>query len=81
MAHFISHGLEAAGATIAIACQRYGFDLIEIRRRNLVAPEAMPYRNPLSLGYDSGPASAAEKPVMPGFCAVPVSVLLSKSFN
>jgi carbon-monoxide dehydrogenase large subunit len=44
---------------IDIACRRYGFDRIEIRRRNLVTPEAMPYRNPLGLVYDSGdyPAS------------------------
>jgi hypothetical protein len=46
---------------IDIACRRHGFDRIEIRRRNLVAPEAMPYRNPLGLVYDSGdyPAIAA----------------------
>jgi aerobic carbon-monoxide dehydrogenase large subunit len=44
---------------IDIACRRHGFDRIEIRRRNLVAPNAMPYRNPLGLVYDSGdyPAS------------------------
>jgi len=44
---------------IDIACRRYGFDRTEIRRRNLVTPEAMPYRNPLGLVYDSGdyPAS------------------------
>jgi hypothetical protein len=50
---------------------RYGFDLIEIRRRNLVAPEGMPYRNPLSLGYDSGPASAAEEPLSQVFARSP----------
>jgi aerobic carbon-monoxide dehydrogenase large subunit len=44
---------------IDIACRRHGFDRIEIRQRNLVTPEAMPYRNPLGLVYDSGdyPAS------------------------
>jgi carbon-monoxide dehydrogenase large subunit len=44
---------------IDIACQRHGFDRVELRRRNLVPPEAMPYRNPLGLVYDSGdyPAS------------------------
>jgi aerobic carbon-monoxide dehydrogenase large subunit len=44
---------------IDIACRRHGFDRIDIRRRNLVTPEAMPYRNPLGLVYDSGdyPAS------------------------
>src|SRR4030095_6621532 len=44
---------------IDIACRRHGFDRVELRRRNLVPPEAMPYRNPLGLVYDSGdyPAS------------------------
>jgi carbon-monoxide dehydrogenase large subunit len=44
---------------IDIACRRHGFDRLELRRRNLVPPEAMPYRNPLGLVYDSGdyPAS------------------------
>jgi carbon-monoxide dehydrogenase large subunit len=44
---------------IDIACRRHGFDRLELRRRNLVTPEAMPYRNPLGLVYDSGdyPAS------------------------
>jgi carbon-monoxide dehydrogenase large subunit len=44
---------------IDIACRRHGFDRVEIRRRNLVPPAAMPYRNPLGLVYDSGdyPAS------------------------
>jgi len=39
---------------IDIACRRHGFDRLEIRRRNLVPPKAMPYRNPLGLVYDSG---------------------------
>ena len=44
---------------IDLACRRHGFDRLELRRRNLVPPEAMPYRNPLGLVYDSGdyPAS------------------------
>ena len=44
---------------IDIACRRHGFDRLELRRRNLVLPEAMPYCNPLGLVYDSGdyPAS------------------------
>jgi carbon-monoxide dehydrogenase large subunit len=57
---------------IDIACRRHGFDRLEIRRRNLVTPEAMPYRNPLGLVYDSGdyPASlrrAAELADWAGF--------------
>ena len=39
---------------IDIACRRHGFDRLEIRRRNLIPPNAMPYRNPLGLVYDSG---------------------------
>jgi carbon-monoxide dehydrogenase large subunit len=44
---------------IDIACRRHGFDRLALRKRNLVPPEAMPYRNPLGLVYDSGdyPAS------------------------
>jgi carbon-monoxide dehydrogenase large subunit len=44
---------------IDLACRRHGFDRLELRRRNLISPEAMPYRNPLGLVYDSGdyPAS------------------------
>lgn len=44
---------------IDIACRRHGFDRLDLRLRNLVPPEAMPYRNPLGLEYDSGdyPAS------------------------
>jgi aerobic carbon-monoxide dehydrogenase large subunit len=59
---------------IDIACRRHGFDRLEIRRRNLVSPAAMPYRNPLGLVYDSGdyPASlqrAAELGDWVGFAA------------
>ena len=44
---------------IDMACRRHGFDRLALRRQNLVSPEAMPYRNPLGLVYDSGdyPAS------------------------
>jgi carbon-monoxide dehydrogenase large subunit len=44
---------------VDLACRRHGFDRLEVRRRNLVPPKAMPYRNPLGLVYDSGdyPAS------------------------
>ncbi|MEJ0069816.1 MAG: molybdopterin cofactor-binding domain-containing protein [Pseudomonadota bacterium] len=44
---------------IDIACRRHGFDRVALRRRNLVPPEAMPYRNPLGLVYDSGDYPAA----------------------
>jgi carbon-monoxide dehydrogenase large subunit len=36
------------------AADSHGFDRIELRRRNLVRPDEMPYANPLGLTYDSG---------------------------
>lgn len=39
---------------IDIAAWRHGFDRVEVRRKNLVAPSAMPYRNPYGMIYDSG---------------------------
>jgi len=43
---------------IDLAARRHGFDRVELRRRNLVAPGAMPYRNRLGLVYDSGDYAA-----------------------
>jgi carbon-monoxide dehydrogenase large subunit len=45
---------------IDLAARRHGFDRVELRRRNLVPPTAMPYRNPLGLLYDSGDYPAAQ---------------------
>ena len=39
---------------IDIAARRLGVEPAELRRRNLIAPQAMPYRTPLGLTYDSG---------------------------
>jgi carbon-monoxide dehydrogenase large subunit len=39
---------------IDLAAQRFGFDRIELRRRNLIAKERLPYRNAMGLTYDSG---------------------------
>jgi carbon-monoxide dehydrogenase large subunit len=39
---------------IDIAARRLGIDRISIRRRNLVRPKAMPYRNAVGMLYDSG---------------------------
>jgi carbon-monoxide dehydrogenase large subunit len=39
---------------IDMAADRFGFDRIALRRKNLVAPEAMPYRNAVGMKYDSG---------------------------
>jgi aerobic carbon-monoxide dehydrogenase large subunit len=39
---------------IDIAARRLGIDRISLRRRNLVRPKAMPYRNAVGMLYDSG---------------------------
>jgi carbon-monoxide dehydrogenase large subunit len=39
---------------IDLAARRHGFDRIELRRKNLVPPSAMPFRNPSGVLYDSG---------------------------
>jgi aerobic carbon-monoxide dehydrogenase large subunit len=39
---------------IDVAAQKLGIDRIELRRRNLVQPDAMPYRNAVGMSYDSG---------------------------
>ncbi len=36
------------------AAATHGFDRVELRRRNLIRAEEMPYGNPLGLNYDSG---------------------------
>ena len=36
------------------AARRTGIDPIELRRRNMIRPEQMPYRNPMGRTYDSG---------------------------
>jgi carbon-monoxide dehydrogenase large subunit len=39
---------------IDLAARQTGLDRIELRRRNLIPEEAMPYRNPFGMVYDSG---------------------------
>jgi len=39
---------------IDIACGELGFDRIGLRRKNLIAPDAMSYRNAMDTRYDSG---------------------------
>lgn len=39
---------------IDIAAQRYGFDRIELRRKNMISPEQMPYDTGFMYTYDSG---------------------------
>jgi carbon-monoxide dehydrogenase large subunit len=36
------------------AADELGFDRIKLRRKNLISPEAMPYRNAVGMLYDSG---------------------------
>ena len=36
------------------AARQTGIDRIELRRRNFIRPEQMPYKNPMALVYDSG---------------------------
>jgi carbon-monoxide dehydrogenase large subunit len=49
---------------IDLAARRHGFDRVALRRKNLVAAAAMPYRNPLGLLYDSGDYAAAQDRVV-----------------
>jgi carbon-monoxide dehydrogenase large subunit len=39
---------------IDIAARQFGYDRIDLRRRNLIPPSAQPYSNPLGMTYDSG---------------------------
>jgi carbon-monoxide dehydrogenase large subunit len=39
---------------IDIAARQFGFDRIELRRRNLISRQEMPYTNPFGMVYDSG---------------------------
>ena len=44
---------------IDLAARRHGFDRLDLRRKNLVAASAMPYRNAVGTLYDSGDYLAA----------------------
>ncbi len=39
---------------IDLACRDFGFDRVDIRRRNLLTPDELPYKNPFGMTYDSG---------------------------
>jgi carbon-monoxide dehydrogenase large subunit len=39
---------------IDLAARQFGFDRIELRRRNLVSQRELPYKNPFGMVYDSG---------------------------
>jgi carbon-monoxide dehydrogenase large subunit len=44
---------------VDLACREHGFDPVELRRRNLIPADAMPYANGLGMTYDSGDYPAA----------------------
>ena len=46
------------------AARELGFDRVELRRKNLVRPEAMPYTNAVGMTYDSGTYEANMDAVM-----------------
>jgi carbon-monoxide dehydrogenase large subunit len=39
---------------IDLATREHGFDRLELRRRNLISPDALPYKNPFGMIYDNG---------------------------
>src|ERR1700749_738024 len=43
---------------IDIAARQFGYDRIDLRRRNLIKPKEQPYANPLGMTYDSGDYAA-----------------------
>ncbi len=43
---------------IDLAAEEHGFDRVELRRRNLIAPDAMPFTNAVGVTYDSGEYAA-----------------------
>ena len=60
---------------IDLAARQHGFDRLELRRRNLIPPRAMPFPTALGLTYDSGEfAEAMDKALAladwPGFPSV-----------
>ena len=64
----------AVERAIDVAAARLGMDRVELRRRNLIPREAMPFRTGLVFTYDSGDfargmAMAAEAADLPGFAA------------
>ena len=44
---------------VDLACRQHGFDPVDLRRRNLIPADAMPYENGLGMTYDSGDYRAA----------------------
>jgi carbon-monoxide dehydrogenase large subunit len=49
---------------IDIAANKFGFDRVELRRRNLLTSKELPYTNPFGMRYDSGDYPAAMESVL-----------------
>jgi carbon-monoxide dehydrogenase large subunit len=49
---------------IDLAAAAGGFDRVELRRRNLITPDAMPFTTPVDITYDSGDYPAAMDAVL-----------------
>jgi carbon-monoxide dehydrogenase large subunit len=49
---------------IDLAARQIGLDRVDLRRRNLIPPGAMPYRNPFGMNYDSGDYPLAMQSVL-----------------
>ena len=54
-------GVYAVERTVDLLARRLGLDPAEIRRRNFIPPDALPYRSPTGAVYDSGDYPAALK--------------------
>jgi carbon-monoxide dehydrogenase large subunit len=49
---------------IDLAAREFGFDRVELRRRNLLKSNELPYKNPFGMLYDSGDYPAAMESVL-----------------
>ncbi len=49
---------------VDVAARQCGFDRVELRRRNLIRADAMPYRNPAGVTYDNGDYRATMERVL-----------------
>ena len=47
---------------IDVAARQFGYDRIDLRRRNLIPPKAQPYANPLGMTYDTGDYGKVDGP-------------------
>ena len=50
----VAAGVAAGERVLLVAADELGIDRIELRKRNIIQPEQMPYKAPLGQVYDSG---------------------------